>query len=129
MSLEKGRLLMTHITPSLLDPFIACCVGRRNDYALQLSDGRYRRRWTDLTYEMLVFHLEGRQTFGTYVINELNQCTFAVFDSDAETGLFDLAAVQMNLGAFGIPSYLEQSRRGAHLWIFLSEPISPVVLR
>ena len=113
----------------MLDPFIACCIGRRNDYALQLSDGRYRRQRTDLTYETLFWHLEGRQTLGTYLINELNQCSFAVFDSDAPTGLLDLAAVQMNLMTNGIPSSLEQSRRGAHLWVFLSEPISPINLR
>lgn len=106
---------MTHITTSVLDPFIASCVGRRNDYALQLPDGRYTCMWTDLTYETLFYHLEGSQTLGTYVIDELNQCSFAVFDSDASTGLFDLAAVQMNLTTNGIASYLETSRRGAHL--------------
>ena len=62
---------MTHITTSVLEPFISCCVGRRNDYALQLPDGRYTRMGTDLTYEILFWHLEGRQTLGTYVINEL----------------------------------------------------------
>jgi hypothetical protein len=104
-------------------------VGRRNDYAAQLPDGRYTRLGTYLTYETLFWHLEGRQTLGTYVINELDQCSFAVFDSDASTGLFDLAAVQMSLRENGISSYLEQSRRGAHLWIFFSEPISPPLVR
>jgi hypothetical protein len=120
---------VTHITTSLLDPFIASCVGRRNDYAVQLPDGRYRRVGTGLTYETLFWHLEGRQTLGTYVISELNHCPFAVFDSDVSTGLLDLAAVQMNLTINGIPSYLEQSRRGAHLWVFFSEPIVPVLVR
>ena len=120
---------MTHITRTQLDPFISCCVGRRNDYAVQLPDGRYMRMGTGLTYETLFWHLEGRQTLGTYVINEQNQCNFAVFDSDASTGLFDLAGLQANLATSGIPSYLELSRRGAHLWVFLSEPISPVLVR
>jgi hypothetical protein len=84
---------------------------------------------TDLTYEILFWHLEGKQTLGTYLINEQNECSFAVFDSDASTGLLDLAAVQMNLTTNGIPSYLELSRRGAHLWVFFSEPISPVLVR
>ena len=120
---------MTDITTALLDPFISCCVGRRNDYALQVPDGRYTRVGRDLTYETLFWHLEGTQTLGTYVISELNDCRFAVFDSDAPTGLFDLAVVQMNLTTNGIPSYLELSRRGAHLWVFLSEPTSPVLVR
>ncbi len=120
---------MTQITRTQLDPFISCCVGRRNDYAVQLPEGRYIRMGTDLTYETLFWHLEGRQTLGTYVINEQNQCSFAVFDSDAPTGLFDLAVVNMNLATGGIPSYLELSRRGAHLWVFLSEPLSPTLVR
>ncbi len=120
---------MTHITTALLDPFISCCVGRRNDYALQIPDGRYTRVGTDLTYETLFRHLEGTQTLGTYVISELNDCRFAVFDSDAPTGLFDLAAVQMNLRNNAIPSYLEQSRRGAHLWVFFCQPIVPALVR
>src|SRR5436853_128659 len=70
-----------------------------------------------------------RQTLGTYAINEQNQCSFAVFDSDASTGLFDLADVQINLTMNGIESYLEMSRRGAHLWVFLSKPTSPALLR
>src|SRR5260370_29595944 len=119
---------MTPISTSVLDPFISCCVGRRNDYAVQLAAGRYTRMWTDLTYETLFWHIEGRQTLGTYVINELSQCSFAVFDSDAPTGLFDLAEVQMNLTTNGIPSYLETSRRGAHLWVFFSEPISSALV-
>jgi len=120
---------MTHITTSVLNPFISCCVGRHNDYALQSPDGRYTRIGTDLTYETLFSHLEGRQTLGTYVINELNQCSFAVFDSDTPTGLLDLATVQMNLAMNGIASYLETSRRGAHLWVFFCQPIAPVLVR
>jgi len=49
-------------------------------------------------------------------------------DSDASTGLLDLAAVQMNLIKNGIPSYW--SYRGVVLTlVFFSEPISPVLVR
>src|SRR2546430_2195868 len=113
----------------MLDPFIACCIGRHNDYAVQVPDGHYVRVRSDLTYDELFWHLQGRQTLGTYLITEENCSRFAVFDSDAPSGLFDLAAVQMNLMTNSIPSYLEQSRRGAHLWIFFSVPISPVLVR
>jgi hypothetical protein len=120
---------VTHITTKMLDPFISCCVGRRNDYAVQASDGHYVRIRSDLTYEELFWHLQGSQTLGTYVINEDNLCPFAVFDSDAPTGLLDLAAVNMNLATSGIPSYLELSRRGAHLWVFFYEPMPAVHVR
>ncbi len=120
---------MTHIARTQLDPFISCCIGRSDDYAFQLRDGRYLRAGTSLTYDDLFAHLQGRYTLGTYLINEHNLCRFAVFDSDAPTGLFDLAGLNMNLATSGIPSYLELSRRGAHLWVFLSEPISPALVR
>jgi hypothetical protein len=120
---------VTHISRSQLDPFISCCVGRSDDYAFQLRDGRYLRADTPLTYDELFAHLQGRYTLGTYVITERNLCRFAVFDSDAPTGLFDLAGLQMNLAVSGIPSYLELSRRGAHLWVFFFEPLSPVLVR
>jgi hypothetical protein len=113
----------------MLDPFITCCVGRHNDYAQQVPDGHYVRIRKGLTYDELFWHLQGCQTLGTYVITEDNCCRFAVFDSDTPTGLFDLAAVQITLAANGIPSYLEQSRRGAHLWVFFSEPLSPALVR
>ncbi len=120
---------MTHVSRSQLDPFISCCIGRRNDYAVQVPDGHYVRIRSDITYEEVFWHLQGSQTLGTYVINEGNLCRFAVFDSDAPTGLFDLAAAQVNLATSGIPSYLELSRRGAHLWVFFTEPLSPMLVR
>jgi len=33
---RERRSAVTHITTALLDPFISCCVGRRNDSAVQL---------------------------------------------------------------------------------------------
>ncbi len=120
---------MTHVSRTQLDPFISCCVGRSDDYAFQLQDGRYLRAGTPISYDEIFAHLQGRYTLGTYVITEYNLCRFAVFDSDAPAGLFDLAGLQTNLATSGIPSYLELSRRGAHLWVFLSEPISPALVR
>jgi hypothetical protein len=120
---------VTPITLSMLDPFIACCVGRHNDHALQVSDGHYVRMRNELTYQELFWHLQGCQALGTYVINEDNCCRFAVFDSDTPTGLFDLAAVQLDLEQLGIASYLECSRRGAHLWVFFVSPLSAALVR
>jgi hypothetical protein len=128
LSLKEG-LVVTHITTSMLDPFIACCVGRHNDHAFQVSDGHYVRTRNELTYEELFWHLQGSQTLGTYVINEDNCCSFAVFDSDTPTGLLDLAAIQLNLEQLGLASYLECSRRGAHLWVFFASPIPATQVR
>jgi hypothetical protein len=104
-------------------------VGRRNDYAVQRSDGRYVRMNAHITYETLFQHLQGTETIGTYLINEYGHCNFAVHDSDVPDGLVLLAGLQSVLSVKGIPSYLEQSRRGGHLWVFLAESVPPSLLR
>jgi hypothetical protein len=120
---------MVQITKHLLDAFMACCVGRRDDYAVQGPDGRYHRARHALTYEAIFQHLQGVHTLGSYVINEHGLCRFAVFDSDVSSGLVDLLQVQTHLRGAGVPSYLEMSRRGAHLRVFLSEPVPPALVR
>ncbi len=120
---------MVHITKHMLDAFMDCCVGRRDDYALQRSDGRYYRVGCPLSYDVVFRHLEGVQTIGSYLIDEDGLCRFAVFDSDEPSGLTDLLQVQAGLAGAGVPSYLECSRRGAHLRVFFSEPVSPTLVR
>src|SRR2546430_997917 len=80
-----------------------CCVGRRNDYALQRDDGLYSRVFARLTDETLCLHLAGVQTIGTYVIDERGCCRFAVFDADSDVGLLQLLEVQACLARDGIP--------------------------
>ncbi|GHO88312.1 TOTE conflict system archaeo-eukaryotic primase domain-containing protein [Dictyobacter formicarum] len=120
---------MVVVTKHLLDAFMACCVGRRDDYAYQRSDGRYYRAGCPLTYDVVYRHLQGVQTIGSYLIDEYGLCRFAVFDSDASSGLVDLLQAQMQLAGAGVPSYLEQSRRGAHLRVFFRDPASPALAR
>ncbi len=105
------------------------CIGRRNDYALQRPDGLYTRVRTPLTYEALRLHLEGSQTIGSYVIDERGLCRFAVFDADSDGGLLCLVEVHLRLAREGWASYLEGSRRGLHLRVFLAVPASPAALR
>ncbi|WP_126597301.1 TOTE conflict system archaeo-eukaryotic primase domain-containing protein [Dictyobacter aurantiacus] len=120
---------MVVITKHLLDAFMACCVGRRDDYAYQRSDGRYCRAGCPLTYDVVYRHLQGVQTIGSYLIDEQGLCRSAVFDSDASSGQVDLLQVQTQLAGVGVPSYLEQSRRGAHLRVFFRDPASPALVR
>jgi hypothetical protein len=46
-----------------------------------------------------------------------------VLDADKEDGLDKLQQVWKQLDAGGIPSHLESSRRGGHLWTFLDSPL------
>src|SRR5207237_7334785 len=87
--------------------------------ALQQVNGRYLRVGSPLTKIALLNHLDGVESLGTYVIDERGRCRFAVFDADSHNGLDVLLDVQGQLTHDGVPSYLERSRRGGHLWVLL----------
>lgn len=109
--------------------FVNQFVGRANDFARQRSDGGYVRVGRPLTDADISAHLRGLWTLGSYVTNERGQCKYAVFDADGENGLKRLAELQTILAEMGIPSYLETSRRGGHLWVFLAAPALASVVR
>ena len=85
--------------------------------------GRYLRMNRPLTKTTLHNHLDGAESLGTYVIDERGRCRFAVFDADSHDGLYVLLGLQLRLAEDGVPSYLERSRRGGHLWVLLEGPV------
>jgi hypothetical protein len=105
-----------------LPTYISLFVGRRDDYAIQLSSGRYRRAKQPLTISDVYDHLLGVRTYGTYIIDASGRCRFAVIDADTDDGLDRLWQIQDQLAAQGIVSYVERSRRGGHLWVFFTCP-------
>lgn len=118
----------------LLRTYGTLFVSRRDDYAIQQLDGRYRRAGQKLTYGTLQAHLDGLLTLGTYVIDEHGGCRFAVFDDDTGGAtlterLARLLRVQRHLQADGFPSLLEQSRRGGHLWVLTNRRVLASSLR
>lgn len=116
-------------TPEQMTPLVHACIGRHNDYAVQCDNGQYRRVGKPLTFDLLRAHLLGRLTLGTYVIEERGRCRFVVFDADGEDGAAVLLALQGRLSTDGVVSYLEASRRGAHLWVFLARALPARVVR
>ncbi|WP_040442555.1 TOTE conflict system archaeo-eukaryotic primase domain-containing protein [Ktedonobacter racemifer] len=108
---------------SYLETYQGLFVGRTDDYAIQLSNGRYRRVGKPLTKSEVFDHLIGRHTCGTYVMDKEGRCRFVVIDADMEDGLARLWQIQDQLATQGIVSYVEQSRRGGHLWIFFTFPV------
>jgi len=116
-------------TNEQMTPLVRACIGRRNDYAIQRDNGLYVRTGQPLTSDVLREHLLGRVTIGTYLIDEQGCCRFAVFDADGDDGLLRLLDLQAHLAADGMGAYLEGSRRGGHLWLFLARPILAGVVR
>src|SRR5260221_9447043 len=112
-----------------LERFSDTFVSRRNDFALQRSDGGYVRVGRPLVERNVRAHLTGAHTLGSYVIDEHGNCRYAVFDADSNDGLHVLSEVQCQLRAAGTASYLEQSRRGGHLWVFLATPTRASLVR
>jgi hypothetical protein len=117
------------IDQASLDLFASLFVGRCDDYAVQRENGRYVRVGQPLTQAAARAHLDGLHTLGTYVIDERGLCRFAVLDADSEDGLSILAQVQADLTIDGIRSYLEASRRGGHLRVFLRHSVHASVVR
>ena len=107
---------------SYLNAYTRLFVGRTDDYAVQLSTGRYKRVGTPLTQADLYDHLTGRRSYGTYVMDAAGMCRFAVIDADTEDGLARLWQLQDQLATHDIVSYVERSRRGGHLWVFFARP-------
>ncbi len=110
------------LTGTHLQRFRRLFVGRQSDFAVQLTDGRYRRIGRTLTNRDLINHLLGHWTIGSYVIDEKGLCCFCVFDADSEHGIAQLLTIQCQLADDGIVSYLEASRRGGHLRVFFERP-------
>ena len=77
-----------------------------------------------LSAETVRRHLEGDLTMGLYSINPATQrCKWIAMDGDYEDSLKHLCELQWALQRQRVEAALEQSRRGAHLWIFADQPL------
>lgn len=113
---------MLELPAELVAGYASLFVHAWSQYAVQQRDGSYRRVVEPLTLSHLAGHLAGRWTLGTYLLDELGCCAFAVFDADHGDGLWQLAALAGELAGQGVPTLLEASRRGGHLWVLFAEP-------
>ena len=124
-------------TPALVKAYIDLFVNRRA-YTLQSirphrENGRhyyYRPKDREsggplfLDEKTVSEHLEGKVTIGIYSINPTNQrCKWVAIDADYAKAMDDLIKLQYQLNQDRVESALEMSRRGGHLWIFMSAPL------
>jgi hypothetical protein len=113
----------------VLAVYASLFVQRWDQYAVQQHDGSYWRIAEPLSLSHLSAHLAGRWTLGTYVLDASSRCSCAVFDADGEHGLACLAKLAEELLQQGVPTLLEASRRGGHLWVHLFESTPARVVR
>ena len=124
-------------TPPLVSDYFRLFVNRRA-YTLQSArphpeSGRHyyfrpKERSSgaplSLTAKTIGDHLEGKITIGLYAINPSNQrCKWVAIDADYKNAMEDLLKLQYHLTQDRVESALEMSRRGGHLWIFLTPPL------
>jgi hypothetical protein len=101
---------------------------RRDIYAVQKKDGSYFLVRAPITSGLLRQHLEGDLTCGWYALECDNTVHWVVLDADEEDGLVTLQRVWQQLDHLNLVAYLEDSRRGGHLWVFV-EDICALVMR
>lgn len=108
----------------LIKDFSKQFIQRSDLYARQLDNGSYVCVREPFSDNLMYQHLRGKITLGTYLLSADNTARFTVLDADSEQEFDRLKAVAADLKKQNIPSYLEASRRGGHLWLFFGHPIS-----
>ena len=91
---------------------------RKEAFALQTDEGTYYAVRKPVTLRLIEAHLLGEVTAGWYALDRENTLRWAALDADGEDGLTQLQQVGLVLKGKGWPAYLEDSRKGGHLWIF-----------
>lgn len=99
-------------------------VQRWDLYAHQLDDGRYVCVHEPLNVGHLFAHLRGEITLGIYLLDQENKVRFLVLDADDTQGWERLGHLARELAGEDVPAYLEKSRRGGHLWLFLAQAVA-----
>ncbi len=89
------------------------------------------RAYVPFDESVVLNHLQGIITIGTYTIREDDTCIFIAADFDKERWDADATAYKTAARDMGIEVCIERSRsgKGSHAWIFFSEPIAARIAR
>ncbi|MCZ7590612.1 MAG: hypothetical protein M5U27_17490, partial [Gaiella sp.] len=122
MGRASERLDHYELEPDLVVGLARTFIPRFDRYPLQLRDGSYVTVDEPLTMAMVEAHIRGTRTIGAYALDAQSMAKWICFDADGALEWYGLCALHARLANQSIPSYLETSRRGGHLWLFL-EPL------
>jgi hypothetical protein len=117
------------IDPHILHRYAQIFLPRFDLYSLQVADGSYMAFKWPLTMGLVEGHLKGRVTLGAYMLSPDNTTRKMALDADDEGEWQGLVALHTLLQTQHIPTYLERSRRGGHVWFFFSEALPGVEVR
>ena len=84
------------------------------------------RKYKALDDQIIYDHLSGKQVIGLYPLLTDNSCHLLAADFDKNDWHVAVVAMAKACMKFNVPHAIEISRsgKGAHLWIFFSEPVS-----
>ena len=69
-------------------------------------------------------HLRGEITLGAHLLEQKSRARFLVLDADDAQAWERLGYLARVLAEEGVPTYVERSRRGGHLWLFLGPAVA-----
>lgn len=101
--------------------FRRCFTGLPHVYGTyDVRTGRVRQVKQPVTDQVILAHLQGRQSYGVYLlVKDRTKAVVADFDTGDLTGPMDFLAAARG---YSIPAYIERSKsKGYHVWIFLDE--------
>jgi hypothetical protein len=125
---HKEKHLSPEFTLQLAEVYAETFIHRRDCYPLQLDKGNYVTIKKSLKPEMVMAHIKGTITLGAYALDENSTARWLCFDADDEGEWEQLHHLATTLNQQNIPTYLECSRRGGHLWLF-TPPLSGKTMR
>ncbi len=99
-------------------------VQRWDLHARQLDDGSYVCVQEQLNVGHLFAHLRDETTLGGYLLGQESRARFVVLDADDAQAWERLGYLARELADENVLAYLERSRRGGHLWLFLTEAVA-----
>lgn len=120
---QPERPTQYEIDGDLVSAYAATFISRFDLYARQVRDGRYVAVKKSLSLDLIDAHRQGNITLGAYALDARSRAQWVCFDADTESHWGQLRELAGLLIRQEISSYLEQSRRGGHLWLFFEQPI------
>ena len=114
--------------------FAATFIPRWDTFSMQVKDGSYRRAGrkdqatgefipSSLTMNHIYRHLSGYITLSAYMLAEDHTTSKMCLDADDEEEWGGLVSLASHLHLQNIPTYLELSGRGGHLWFFFDKAL------
>ena len=119
MPKERNHKPEQAVSPELARTFAETFIPRYDMFPVQRPDGSYVTLKRKLSLDLIISHLQGFVTLGAYALDAESQAGWICLDADTPDQwqrTWDLAEA---LHSQNVVPYLESSRRGGHLWLFL----------